>query len=145
MVRAMTWTRAGAFAQVGVRLRNNQWSWSGRSEDGQTVAITVWTDKVNREDDSFVYRQIAYTEAERGRPGFRELIENLRWARDHCGGFVKIVMTTAKDDKANPREGERCYPVTHQRRLQVGDVDYETRAHVAKKVNRLKNFPPTGG
>jgi hypothetical protein len=130
----MTWTRAGAFAQVGVRLRNNQWSWSGRSEDGQAVAITVWTDKVKREDDSFVYRQIAYTEAERGRPGFRELIENLRWARDHCGGLVKIVMTTAKDDKANPREVERCYPVTDQRRLQLVDVDYETGAHVAKMV-----------
>ncbi len=78
----MTWTRAGAFAQVGVRLRNNQWSWSGRSEDGQTVAV----------------------------------------------------MTTAKDDKANPREVERCYPVTDQRRLQLVDVDYETGAHVAKMV-----------
>src|SRR5258708_15692292 len=131
MVRAMTWTRAGAFAQVGVRLRNNQWSWSGRSEDGQTVAITVWTDKVKREDDSFVYRQIAYTEAERGRPGFRELIENLRWARDHCGGFVKIVMTTAEDDKANPRAGERCYSVAAQQRFQFGFVGFGTGDHVA--------------
>src|SRR5258708_30641527 len=109
MVRAMTWTRAGAFAQVGVRLRNNQWSWSGRSEDGQTVAITVWTDKVKREDDSFVYRQIAYTEAERGRPGFRELIENLRWARDHCGGFVKNGLTKGEEEKDQSRGGERWF------------------------------------
>src|SRR5260370_29362114 len=126
MVRAMTWTRAGGLAQVGVRLRNNQWSWSGRSEDGQTVAITVWTDKVKREDDSFVYRQIAYTEAERGRPGFRELIENLRWARDHCGGFGKIVMTRGKDEKSNPPEGGRCYPVPDQRRLQFVVLDVWT-------------------
>src|SRR5258706_8749204 len=126
MVRAMTWTRAGAFAQVGVRLRNNQWSWSGRSEDGQTVAITVWTDKVKREDDSFVYRQIAYTEAERGRPGFRELIENLRWARDHCGGLVKIVMTTAEDEKGKTPRGERCYPAPAPPRIHLVDGGYET-------------------
>src|SRR5260370_33784872 len=117
MVRAMTWTRAGAFAQVGVRLRNNQWSWSGRSEDGQTVAITVWTDKVKREDDSFVYRQIVYTEAERGRPGFRELIENLRWARDHCGGLGQNLMVDAQGDKDHAREGRRWYSVHEPQRL----------------------------
>src|SRR5260221_1100602 len=130
MVRAMTWTRAGAFAQVGVRLRNNQWSWSGRSEDGQTVAITVWTDKVKREDDSFVYRQIAYTEAERVRPGFRALIENLRLARDHCGGLVKSGTNKAENQKGQPGPGEPCVTLHSQRRLHVVDVCFGTRGTV---------------
>lgn len=43
-------------------------------------------------------------------PGNRERLENLVWARDHCDGLFRVVITTAKDVNASPREIVDCYP-----------------------------------
>jgi hypothetical protein len=39
----------------------------------------------------------------RSRPGFSELMENLTWARDHCGGRFNVIIAKAKDPNAEPR------------------------------------------
>lgn len=44
------------------------------------------------------------------RPGNGERLENLKWARDHCDGLFRVVITVAKDEKAHPREIAECYP-----------------------------------
>jgi hypothetical protein len=44
------------------------------------------------------------------RPGNRERLENLIWARDHCAGEFRVVMAIAKDTSADPREIRDCFP-----------------------------------
>lgn len=95
-----------AFASFGTKLRNPQWSWSARSPDGHTVAATFWQDLFDRRRYVFP----ALSAAERARPGFRELVENLTWARDRLGGQVRPVMTRAEDANAKVRKVARSWP-----------------------------------
>jgi hypothetical protein len=60
------WTRQEAFGSFGVKLRNYQWSWSARSEDGNTVVLTVWQDLFRRQEDGrLIYLFPALSDAER--------------------------------------------------------------------------------
>jgi hypothetical protein len=43
-------------------------------------------------------------------PGNRERLENLIWARDHCGGRFRVVITVAEDVNARPRKIAKCFP-----------------------------------
>ena len=44
-----------AFAQFGVAGRNQRWSWSARSDDGETVVLTLWQDLVKVRDGNVHY------------------------------------------------------------------------------------------
>jgi hypothetical protein len=57
------------------------------------------------------------------RLGFRELIENLQWAQDNCGGRFRVIVAKAKDTNSHPRSIQECFP--HERivmRLEHFDV-----------------------
>jgi hypothetical protein len=125
--------REEAFASFGVRLRNPQWSWSARSQDGNTVVATFWQDFFERDPDRRVqmYRFPALSAEQRKRHGFPELIENLTWARDHCGGQVRAVISRAKDPNADPREAVSTWPRADII-MQLVDFDPETGAHTCE-------------
>jgi hypothetical protein len=90
--------------------RNPRWSWSGRSVDGQDVAVTLWQDRF--EEGGRLYRSWATDRPRewRSRPGFVELVENLVHARDHLCGMVHVILALPKDKDAQPRSIARCFP-----------------------------------
>jgi hypothetical protein len=101
-----------AFAVYGAVPRNAVWSWSARSPDGKTVALTLWKDEFD-----YKSRPVRYsTFGKSGRPewadrnGNLERIENLRWARDFCDGLFRVVIVEAVDPKVSPRSIKRAYP-----------------------------------
>jgi hypothetical protein len=124
------WTHTEAFSHFGTTPRNVQWSWSARSDDGQTVVVTFWQDLFSRKDGRLLYERSAPQQHLRRRPGFNELMENLAWARDHCGGRFKVIVAKAKDVKADPRSIEECFPT--KMTMKLVEFDAATGAFVAE-------------
>ena len=98
--------KVAAFARFGVALHNERWSWSGKSSDGKTVVLQLWKDRLN-----YKTKPISYSDFKdpslpewRDRPGNKERIENLKWAKEHCDGRFHVVIGVAKDVNAHPRE-----------------------------------------
>ena len=110
------WTHRACFDFFGVTPKNPRWSWSGRSPDGKTVAVTFWNDEF--ENGGRTYRSDPSRREGKwiGSPAHKELIENLIWSRDHCDGVLRIIIATPKNAKASPRAIHECYP---QKRLKM--------------------------
>jgi hypothetical protein len=100
-----------AFEALGVTLKNDRWSWSGRTPDGKTVVLQLWKDRLN-----YKTKPISYNDFDDptlptwiNRPGNKDRIEDLKWARAHCEGTFRVVIGVAKDIHANPRETIEAY------------------------------------
>jgi hypothetical protein len=127
------WGLAESLAHFGAAGKNPRWSWSGRSLDGETVVINLWRDRVQRENGLMVYDEFArpdlqdpeHLPAWMARPGNRERVENLTWARDHCDGYFRVIIIVAKDTNADPREIAECYP-QQKLRMRITDLDEQT-------------------
>jgi hypothetical protein len=121
------WRLAEAFSHFGAKGKNQRWSWSARSTDSKTVVITLWRDGLDNGAKPIVYdtfnRPDLYTWIDR--PGNRERIDNLIWARDHCDGLFRVVITVAEDVKANPRRIADCYP-KDELLMKITDLDENT-------------------
>jgi hypothetical protein len=102
---------AEAFRRAGVTPKNRRWSWSARSGDGKTVVMTLWKDLIDYRSQPIAYNSFAQESlaAWIDRPGNRERLGNLIWARDNCAGLFRVVITTAKDVNAEPREIEDAH------------------------------------
>jgi hypothetical protein len=122
------------FDFFGVVPRNTRWSWSGRSEDGTRVAVTLWQDRF--EDKGRLYRSWSTDRPGewRSRPGFVELIENLAHARDHTGGLVHVILAVAKDKDAAPRSIDRSFPQPSLR-MRVTELDEDEGRFVLERVD----------
>ncbi len=110
--------------------------------------MTMWQDEIRREGDAIVYQSYP-RRRERKRPGASERLENLLWARERCGGLVRVVIMRAKDTKADPRSIAGCFP---QDRLvmRITSIDEATGAFRAEVHNPMprgpkgeKRAPPT--
>ena len=98
------------FAYYGAVPRNPRWSWSARSPDGKTVVMTLWKDRLSSIGGLTVYDDRGIDTARwKDRPGNRERIENLVWARDRCDGYFRTIITVARDTTAQPRQIRECY------------------------------------
>jgi hypothetical protein len=97
------WTHRACFEHFGTVPANLRWSWSPVSSDMQTVAVTLWQDRF--EESGTVYRSAVHSSDERWlkSPGHGELLRNLKWARDHCGGKLKTIIAIPDNPKASPR------------------------------------------
>jgi hypothetical protein len=96
-------TRTDAFKRFHVTLKNVQWSRSGRTSDGSSVIVALWRDRLKLVDGVITYKH-SMDDGWFKSPGQRELRDNLVWSRDKCGGIFKVVVVTAKDTSAIPRE-----------------------------------------
>jgi len=96
--------RVQAFADYGVRLRNDQSSWSGRTADGEVVA-SLWIDHFNYRTRPASYSTFNDPDFDKwkDRPGVRELIADLVHARDNWAGRFHVVIVSAVDTNAEPR------------------------------------------
>ena len=101
------WNKTEAFEYFGTKQKNPRWSWSARSEDGNTVVVTLWQDHFIDGGRKYLGQGITTLKT---RLGHTELMENLRWALDNCDGVVRAVMAVAKDTKADPRSIAKCFP-----------------------------------
>jgi hypothetical protein len=107
------WTVAGAFGFFGTVPTNIAWSWSARSPDGKTVAITWWKDEIGHDPSGKLVcdtRNHPMLSLWQGRLGNRERIENLAWARDHCDGLFRVVWCKANYTGARVRKAIERYP-----------------------------------
>lgn len=131
---AKGWTRGSAVAYFGAKVGNLRWSWSGRSADGKTVVMTMWQDEIKTENGKVVYESRPRPPHERKKPGATERLENLKWARDHCDGLVRVVIAVAKDPTASPRQAESWFP--HPTLvMKITDSDERTAAFRAESVS----------
>jgi hypothetical protein len=104
------WTRRECFEHFGASCKNPQWSWSAKSADGRVVVMCMWQDEIKREGDRMVYQSLTPRRGEENRPGAKERLENLKWAREHCDGLARVVVMRANDTKADPRSIAECFP-----------------------------------
>jgi hypothetical protein len=104
------WTRSECFEHFGASCKNPQWSWSAKSADGRVVVMCMWQDEIKREGDRMVYQSLTPRRGEENRPGTKERLENLKWAREHCDGLARVVVMRANDTKAGPRSIAECFP-----------------------------------
>ena len=97
---------ATAFAYFGAAGKNPRWSWSARTDDGETVVMTLWKDLLDYSTKPLRYNTFARRDREKwlDNPGNRERLENLIWAREKCGGEFRVVIIEAEDTKAYPRK-----------------------------------------
>lgn len=85
-----TRTLTEAFAFHGTRTHNIRQAWSAISDDGSTVAITIWNHD-QAADGSIDYIGAADGKEWHDRWGNRERARHLQHALDHCGGQFRVV------------------------------------------------------
>ena len=124
--------KMAAFRHYGVILRNEQWSWSGMTPDGEVV-LALWQDEFHYEDSPVWYSPNAETlHFWKDRPGNRERISNLIHAREHRGGRFRVVILKAVDTRTDPRKVDEAYPRLNMV-MQLTELNEETgefRAHL---------------
>jgi hypothetical protein len=103
--------KVAAFREYGVKLRNDRYSWSGRTEDGKTVVLQLWKDHFDYKN-----KPVSYSDFEDprlstwvDRRGNLDRIEDIRWAIDHCDGRFRVVIGVAKDIDVHTRETASAY------------------------------------
>jgi hypothetical protein len=125
-------TRSECFARFGAVCTNPRWSWSARSPDGKTVVVTMWQDEIKGSGGTLVYESRPRLR-EKKRHGAIERLENLKWARDHCEGLVRVVIAIAKDVTADPRTAIDWFPKEGMF-MRITQLDEQTGAFRAESV-----------
>lgn len=109
------------FQHFGTKPKNTYWSWSARNEGTKTVVVTLWQHEFAWVDKKPTYER-SWLDPERNvKPGHTELMENLRWAIDHAGGRVKVIIAMAKDTLAPTKEIKECFPSKIEMRVTALD------------------------
>jgi hypothetical protein len=111
--------------------RNQRWSWSARSEDGETVVLAIWDFDITRDGDKV--RVDVSMGGGVPKLGNKERVENLVWARDRCGGLFHVVVVTAKDREARPRSIAKCSPAP-ELVMKLTELDEATGAFRAESI-----------
>jgi hypothetical protein len=123
---AKIWTLPACFAHFGTVTSHRHFSLSAVSSDGNTVVVAMWEDEFERHGDRIMYQS-------RYRPIFKgklqrisnQWIANLKWARNHCNGLVRVVIIQAEDVQANPRTIKLCHP-DNSLVMRITHLDTET-------------------
>lgn len=130
---AQNYTLKDCFEFFGTTPRNKRTSTSARSDDGNTVVLQLWKDKLVYVQGQATYEDGGFDEEMwSDRAGFAERMENLIWVRDHCEGFFKAIILTPETPNG-PRRMRDCFP--HAKlNMQLTDLDEETGAFHARNV-----------
>ena len=131
-----------AFEMFGLKQTNQVWSWSAISEDGKTVATTVWADQVDRTSDASLFVDTfnlphnQRNELWRDANGNRERIQHLSHAVKHNSGIVRVLLVHSVDPNAYPREVKpnSVEPLT-ERYFKVVKLDEQTGEFQLQEVS----------
>jgi hypothetical protein len=98
--------KVAAFACFGVKLRNDRWSWSGRTDNGKAVVLQLWNDHFDWDSDPISYSDFDDPRLPiwQNRRGNRLRIEDIKWAEDNCDGKFYVVLGTSKTIETNTRD-----------------------------------------
>jgi hypothetical protein len=101
-----------AYAALGAALKNERWAWSGHGEDGATVVVTLWADKLREVPGGVRYDlfDAPDLDAWRTKRGNRERIRDLQLARDRADGLFKVVIGRANEAGDAMTEGSFYEP-----------------------------------
>jgi hypothetical protein len=102
-------TRSKAYRFFGTRPKNVYRSLSARSEDGCSVAITLWRDQLRGPPGHMVYELLNWGDWHRG--NCRSFFKDLEHAVDNCGGIVFIVLVVRDLTNVAQVRTADCYPV----------------------------------
>ena len=127
-------THSQCFEFFGVLPKNARWSWSGRSPDGQDVAVTLWQDRFEEKGRLYRSWQSDQPGEWKSRPGFVELIDNLVHARDNLEGKVHVILAIPKDKAARPRSIERSFPQPNLK-MRVIELDENEGTFVLDRID----------
>lgn len=130
---AERWTHTKCFDAFGVIPKNLRWSWSGRSLDGKTVAVTLWKDRFLDQGRVYKNHDSDVPGEWRSRPGFVELIDNLQHAAEHLDGVIGVIIAEPKDASASPRSIAKCYPRTNLK-MRVTHLDPEEGKFILERL-----------
>ena len=114
--------------------KNTRWSWSGRSLEGNDVAVTVWRDRFDNKGR--IYRSLKSDRPGewKSRPGFTELIDNLVYARDVLEGKFHVILAIAKDEAAVPLSIERSFPQP-ELKMRVVELDEAEGTFLLERID----------
>jgi hypothetical protein len=125
------WKLKESFAHFGgAKATNRRWSWSAKSRDGKTVVVTMWKPDADRG----ILQSKARTR--KNRLGFNDRLKNLIWARDHCGGLFRVVITVKKTNG----KGKYWFPA-EKLVMRIRYLDDETGAFRAESVGAQQPLP----
>ena len=133
-------TLADCFTYFGAVCASRRFSKSAITQDGQTVVVAIWEDEIRREGSRIIYES-RYRPALKGksRAVDSELIANLNWARNRCGGLVRVVILTAEDVTAEQRKIMYCYP-DDSLVMRITEFDIRSRTFRAESVSTLPDL-----
>jgi hypothetical protein len=109
-------------ARFGATLKNVRWSWDGVKSDGSIIFIG-WMDQATRKADNSIeeYRLAKSMTPTKDKPGERERIRHIQGlVKNNAAGY--LVLATAKDVAATPREIASIDGTQHTVRLEVRDA-----------------------
>ncbi|SVE44537.1 uncharacterized protein METZ01_LOCUS497391, partial [marine metagenome] len=104
-----------AFAAFGVVQQNERWSWSGISNDGGTVVLTLWQDQFRFRKDEKVHYWSTFGQANEvwvDDVGNRRRIEHIQFCIDNCDGKFRGISVYPKKALLPERVIERAVPLT---------------------------------
>ena len=104
---------SGAYVEGGYVLGNPRNQWSAFDEKNGRVALTVWSDQIDRSG------ALPVIDTSNGRPisdwghrvGNKVRIRHIAWALQNAGGWVDLILLRAKTPITEPRtvEGARFW------------------------------------
>jgi hypothetical protein len=125
-------TRKDAFSSYGITLLNVNWSLSGRSEKDRKVAVSIWKHDLTGPPGERVYDRPSWGDWYSG-SGRRYFFADLAWAREHCDGIVRIVLSIRKDGEPERVRVAESH-ADHDLRMRVTRMDPETGAFRLEEV-----------
>jgi hypothetical protein len=127
------WTHSSAFKFFGVKPKNSRWSWSGRNEETHTVVHTLWQDGFRREGNTMISERThgVVNSDDVRKPAYKEFVENMEYAQQHCNGEFRVIVAKAEDTTANPRKIKECWPKP-ELRMKIRSFDASTGRLVAE-------------
>jgi hypothetical protein len=115
------------------------------------VVVGLWRDEFDYKAEPVSYQpNPATNDIWRHKPGNRERIAHLIHARDSNGGIFRVVVMSAVDTFADPREVSEAYPRDNMfmRLIELNEATGDFRANLVEKPQcppdlNAKNVPPT--
>ena len=95
-----------AYKSAGYVVRNPRNQWSARKTDGTGVALSVWSDEIDRNAEPWVVDTRGHPEFDEwgGRTGNAIRKKYIAFALERLGGRVDLILCVAVDPAASPRK-----------------------------------------
>ncbi|MDC0214303.1 hypothetical protein OAL14_05770 [Gammaproteobacteria bacterium] len=112
----MNTTKKDAFAKFGVKQKNQIWSWSGISEDQQTLVLTLWSDQYQWNKETRIHEWTTFgcnNELWHDRNGNKYRIADIQHSLDHLDGRFRAIRIEPNETLLPEREIIKVQAIVH--------------------------------